>query len=347
MYTVTSAVYEPNRTAVTRPQPTLGFVSERWLEQLRGAVKPSTWSNYAAIARKYIPPELAAVPISSVTNEALDSLLSAAAGPPGREKLSASRLNSINTVLKSIFDYAGRSGLCELKYSFKVKSGAHRDAKLPLTPEEQRALERTLLSDSGSAGAGILLSLYTGLRIGELCALRWGDISLAAGTLNVRRTVQRIRILDAGPYEPHTRLIFDEPKSASSRRIIPLPGFLTELLRPFEAAPEVWLLTGSAERFMEPRTLQNQFRSVLDAAGVRRVNFHILRHTFATNCVNLGCDAKTLSELLGHADVGVTMNTYGRIAAGDGSPGRGRYAARRHGDKHQRSHRRCRARRFQ
>ena len=310
MYTVTSAVYEPNRAAAARPQPTLGLVSERWLEQLRGAVKPSTWSNYAAIARKYIPPELAAAPISSVTNEALDSLLSAAAEPPGRGRLSASRLNGISTVIRGIFDYAGRSGLCELKYSLKVKSGARRDAKLPLNPEEQRALERRLLADGGPVSAGILLSLYTGLRIGELCALRWGDISLAAGTLNVRRTVQRIRILDAGPYEPHTRLIFDEPKSASSRRMIPLPEFLTALLRPFEAAEEAWLLTGSAERFMEPRTLQNRFRSVLDAAGVRRVNFHTLRHTFATNCVNLGCDAKTLSELLGHADVGVTMNTY-------------------------------------
>lgn len=311
MFTAVPVICEPACTSPPGACPTLSSVAEIWLEYLRGTVKDSTWSNYAAIAKKYIPPEFASRPISSLTSDDIDLLFKLAAEPSGRERLSSSRLRSINTVIKSIIDYANLQGFCSLKYSVKrIRPGPCRDMKAPLDREEQLVLERWLLNDGTPVSIGILLCLYTGLRIGELCALRWGDVSLATGTLYVRRTLQRISVIDAEPNEPRTRLILGEPKSASSRRIIPLPGFLTELLEPLESDPASYLLTGSAKRPMEPRTLQNRFSTILGAAGLRRVNFHVLRHTFATNCVNLGCDAKTLSELLGHADVGVTMNTY-------------------------------------
>lgn len=311
MITAAPVICEPVYSSPPMAYPTLGRVAEIWLEHLRGTVKDSTWANYAAIAKKYIPPEFASRPTGSLTSDDIDLLFKLAAEPSGRGRLSSSRLRSISTVIKSVIDYANLQGFCSLKYSTKrIRPGPCRDMKAPLEREEQLAFERWLLNDGRPVSIGILLCLYTGLRIGELCALRWGDISVAAGTLYVRRTLQRIRVIDAEPNEPHTKLILGEPKSASSRRMIPLPDLITELLAPLESEPAAYLLTSSAKRPMEPRTLQNRFYTALDAAGLRRVNFHVLRHTFATNCVNLGCDAKTLSELLGHADVGVTMNTY-------------------------------------
>lgn len=157
---------------------------------------------------------------------------------------------------------------------------------------------------------GVLICLYTGLRLGEICAMKWGDISYADKSLRVRRTVQRIRAADAGPDEPKTRLVFDSPKSAHSNRVVPVPGFLLEMAESFRCADETYILTGEEDRCLDPRTYQNRFYVMLRCAGVRKVSFHTLRHTFATNCVDMGCDPKTLCEILGHSDVSITLNIY-------------------------------------
>jgi hypothetical protein len=107
-----------------------------------------------------------------------------------------------------------------------------------------------------------------------------------------------------------TVLVFDTPKSESSKRSIPLPTFLLENITQFSQKPNCFLLSGDPEQFIKPRTFQNHFKAMLNQAGVRDINFHALRHTFATNCINLGFDVKALSEILGHADVSVTLNTY-------------------------------------
>lgn len=157
---------------------------------------------------------------------------------------------------------------------------------------------------------GLLICLYTGLRLGEICAMKWGDISYADKSLRVRRTVQRIRAADAGPDEPKTRLVFDSPKSAHSNRVVPVPGFLLEMAESFRCADETYILTGEEDRCLDPRTYQNRFYVMLRCAGVRKVSFHTLRHTFATNCVDMGCDPKALCEILGHSDVSITLNIY-------------------------------------
>lgn len=140
--------------------------------------------------------------------------------------------------------------------------------------------------------------------------MKWGDISYADKSLRVRRTVQRIRAADAGPDEPKTRLVFDSPKSAHSNRVVPVPGFLLEMAESFRCADETYILTGEEDRCLDPRTYQNRFYVMLRRAGVRKVSFHTLRHTFATNCVDMGCDPKTLCEILGHSDVSITLNIY-------------------------------------
>lgn len=156
---------------------------------------------------------------------------------------------------------------------------------------------------------GIYICLYTGIRIGELCALQWKNISFTDSTLKVIHTMQRIQY--ENEYSTHkTHIIITEPKSSSAIRTIPLPEFLTEKLRPFVANPNAFVLSGECTQHVEPRTMQNKFKAYLAEGGIEDANFHSLRHTFATRCVEIGFDIKTLSEILGHSSVKITLDKY-------------------------------------
>ncbi len=154
---------------------------------------------------------------------------------------------------------------------------------------------------------GILLCLFTGIRIGELCAMKWDDINLPEKKMSVSKTMQRIRCRTATDHKTEMRIL--EPKSTSSIRTIPLPDILIESL---EAAyiPGAFLLTGESSCFVESRTMQNRFKRIMGACGIEDTIFHANRHTFATRCFELGFDVKSLSEVLGHASVAITMNRY-------------------------------------
>ena len=177
-----------------------------------------------------------------------------------------------------------------------------KDMKL-LSKSEQEKLCRFVLNKPDNTKLGILLSYYTGLRIGEVCGLKWCDIDLNKGIFKVERTVQRIYVNSS------TKLTIDTPKSKSSVREIPLPKFLIEILRNFKSDDSAFILSGK-ENPTDPRTLQYRFKSLLKKADLPSINYHSLRHMFATNCIALGFDVKTLSELLGHATVETTLNRY-------------------------------------
>lgn len=169
---------------------------------------------------------------------------------------------------------------------------------------EQKELCGYLLKNTDNTSIGILLSLYTGLRIGEIYGLKWNDIDFEKNILTVRRTVQRIRTGIHG-----TKLIVDAPKSRTSQRSIPIPEFLIDILRKFRINDNFYILSGST-KVTEPRTMQRRFKTILKKAGLPSINYHSLRHMFATNCIQLGFDVKTLSEILGHASVETTLNRY-------------------------------------
>ena len=120
----------------------------------------------------------------------------------------------------------------------------------------------------------------------------------------------KLALLDLEPRPADgTALVLDTPKSRSSARAIPVPARLRPVLEAARCGAGCYVLTGQ-ETPMEPRRFQRRFKSALREAGVADINFHALRHTFATNCVNLGCDAATLARILGHSDVAITLNTY-------------------------------------
>ena len=172
-----------------------------------------------------------------------------------------------------------------------------------LSKEEQERLCRYVLSNPDSTKIAVMLSYYAGMRIGEVCGLKWCDIDLNQGVLNVERTVQRV-------YENgSTRVIIGSPKSKSSVRTIPLPEFVADILRCYKNDNAACVLSGE-NKPVEPRTLQNRFKSLLKKVNLPSVNYHSLRHLFASNCIELGFDVKTLSEILGHSTAEITLNRY-------------------------------------
>ena len=163
----------------------------------------------------------------------------------------------------------------------------------------------SMVSFSVQVGNDIFFRFY--LTKAELCAMRWDDISLSERSMRVCKTMQRIRT-DA-PGSRRTEIKIQEPKSACSVRTIPIPEMMIELLGRFHT-PGTFFLTGDDSRYIEPRTMQNRFKRILVSCGISDANFHATRHTFATRCIEMGFDVKSLSEILGHADVAITMNRY-------------------------------------
>jgi integrase len=153
---------------------------------------------------------------------------------------------------------------------------------------------------------GIRLAIYTGVRIGELCALQWKDIDFERGVLKVTKTVQRISHLTD---KRKSAVMITAPKSDTSVREIPLPVFVLDELRRIRGFDNAYIVSGS-EKIIEPRCFTNRYKSVLKKAGVPSKKFHSLRHTFATNALQQGFDVKTLSEILGHSGANVTMRVY-------------------------------------
>lgn len=178
-----------------------------------------------------------------------------------------------------------------------------------LSPAEEKRLLSVLCRDVDRYKMGVFICLYTGIRIGELCALQWKNVSLGEKTIKIEQTMQRLQSVDFNAMQK-TKIIVTEPKSYAAIRTIPLPEFVIDLIKPFACEPDAYLLSGDCDSVIEPRTMQNSFKLYLEEGCIEDANFHSLRHTFATRCVEAGFDLKTLSEILGHASVKITLDKY-------------------------------------
>lgn len=289
---------------------TFKIIANEWLQVQKPELKASSIAKYSNIMRLYLFPEFGEQNISNISrNEVIlfskDMLINGGSAAKG---LAPKTVNSTLSVLKNIFEYARREKELQVADVSNISVKQPQKPMRILSRYEQQRLSQYLCANLSLRNLGILLCLYTGLRIGEICALKWEDINIGEQYLYVHQTMQRIQFPDLE--EKKTEVVIQAPKSDSSIRKIPIPDEVFQLLLPVQADDSAFLLTGLEQRFIEPRCMENQFKLVALNCEIPDINFHALRHTFATRCVELGFDVKSLSEILGHASVNITLNRY-------------------------------------
>ena len=281
-------------------------VASRWKAAKKPTVKKSTYAIYSQLCNKHIllwfcaHPELSEANIQAFVNSELE------------RGLSLKTVKDTLLVLQMLLTFGARMGAWEMPvYSVRFPSSLQPRHPLPLSlsqAQEKRLLEH-LHAQFSYRNLGLLICLYSGLRIGEVCGLQWQDIDLRAGVIHVGKTVQRIYIAD-GDYREYG-LYLGPPKTASALRDIPLSGELRALLRQVGRgkAPEVFVVSDAAAP-LEPRYYRQYFSRLLKRLGLPPVRFHALRHSFATRCIESRCDYKTVSAILGHASIYTTLDLY-------------------------------------
>ena len=289
---------------------TFSDVTSQWLTVASIKVKPSTFANYSSTLDLHILPllgkrkmhSLTVADISRFATEKLEN-----GRTDGKGGLSAKTVCDMLSVIKSVADFAYKENIISNGFTLAYPKQQKRIMRV-LTRQEQASLEAVLTANLDIHKLGILLCLYTGLRVGEICALRWQDLSEGFDTLSVKQTLQRVKNVDGD--ENKTRILIDTPKSPNSLRDIPIPKFLSPHLRDFSRENRAYFLCTDNAVFTEPRTMQYHFARIVKAANIVNANFHSTRHTFATRCIEAGVDIKSLSEMLGHASVNITLNRY-------------------------------------
>ena len=285
-------------------------LAEAWLCDVKYNVKESTFTRYHRIVICYLFPNLKGKLLQRIDQKCLNNLtgtLLDSGGKSGRA-LSPKTVTDILCVLKSILRYGADNdfpcpGYSRLKYP--AKKGR---ATTILTDEIRIKIEEKLLKSEDQVSLGILFTLFTGVRIGELCGLRWADIDFVNHTVHISRTVERIADLNPNSLKK-TKVVITEPKTQSSIRVIPLPKFMMDYLRQRRCDNDCYLLTGK-QKFTEPHQYYMCYKRFLKRNAIDHHTFHTLRHTFATRCVEIGFDTKSLSEILGHANITTTLSIY-------------------------------------
>ena len=275
---------------------------EEWMSAVKLKVKISTYANYRMKADKHILPAFGGIRYEKLTTKMLHSFIE----EKMKSGLSAKYVSDIVIVFKSMAKYTAITHNFQNPLTNVVLPKAEKKELHLLTESQQQQLCHTLMEENSKTSLCVLISMYTGLRVGEVCGLKWSDIDFEKSILTVNRTVQRIKTMSSACA---TTISIGKPKSRSSMRQIPLPEFLADMLNRFNQKNDSYVLSGS-ERIIEPRTMQYRFQSLLLKANLPSINYHALRHMFATNCVKAGFDVKTLSELLGHCSVETTLNRY-------------------------------------
>lgn len=279
---------------------------DEWLLVNHTKVKESTAAKYSTALEKHIKPFFGGKLPEMITTEMTADFANLLIG---EKKLSAKTANDVAVILKSILKYIAAVQNRTDVIKVAVPKYNAKEIRV-LSYDEQQRFIQFLIEDTDAYKFGILFALMTGLRLGEVCALRVGDVSLDDRTVTVHETVQRIKNLDNDGTK--TKIIFSDPKSNSSVRVVPLTNTAFELCkeRVEKYTPDAFLLTGSETKYIEPRMMQYKIKKYSRECGIDDLHFHVLRHTFATRCVEVGFEIKSLSEVLGHANPRITLERY-------------------------------------
>ena len=282
-----------------------------WLSYKKDYIKESTYANYSNIITNHIIPDLGKYYLNQLNNKMIQKFL-LEKYKNGRLDhsggLSAKTIRDIIAIIKSSLKSAFKENLIQnLSLDFIYPKTNQKDKIYTLSKHSQEKLTNYILENKTIKNLGILLTLYSGIRIGELCALQWKDIDFKNNILYINKTLQRIYINDTKIHS--SKIIITEPKTHNAEREIPLNREFANELKKYKTKPNHYILSCS-DKWIEPRTYRRFFERISKKADIEKINFHGLRHTFATNCIKLGVDYKTVSELLGHATVNITLNLY-------------------------------------
>ena len=292
--------YARLNTEKQKDKTKLAVLCDNWLIYKEQYIKDSSFVKYKSILERHIKPYFNEIPVNKIDEHTIEAF----AKNLTVKGYSAQTVKITLSVLEGVFLY--------FKIDVSVKRIIPKKGQKEihiLSSNDRLKFEKYLLYGQDAYKIGILLSLYTGIRIGELCALKWEDIDLNAGTVKINATLQRIQDFK-GISGNKTRIVITEPKTPSAKRTIPLPVFLIKKLKAVDPKNgSAFLLTGT-ERFTEPRALTYVFKKYLKESGVPDVNFHALRHTFTTRCIENDFEPKALSEILGHSSVNTTLGIY-------------------------------------
>lgn len=286
-------------------------VQKLWSAQNRIKQKPATQHRYDYLLQRHILPELGSYHIDSLTAPMINEFLLQKkyhGKLDGSGGLSASYVRSIALLIHAVMDFAAQSQFCTPMCSKIHKPPAERKELPILGFRELKNLIASVSDHPNSIKVAISLALFAGLRLGEICALHWNDIDMNEQVLHIRHTVSRVSAASSDP--THTVLILDKPKTATSLRCVPICPQLYEVLSHYRQHVKSEYVVSGKPGFVSPRTLEYRFRIFLEKANIPYIHFHSLRHTFATRCIESGVDIKSLSEILGHANVSITLTTY-------------------------------------
>ena len=289
---------------------TFADIVDYWLTTIKGTVKESSFTRYHRNVHSYLKPAIGTLTLPEITSNVIcqlkDELLES--GGKRGDGLSEKTVSDLLSTLKMVLIYAEEQGYPVMNAEL-IRNPKKKKREVTVIPGGVISrLEEILLSSDDRISLGILLTLHTGIRNGELCGLQWSDFDFNSGTIRIYRTVERIKNLSPLA-ERKTKVVITEPKTESSRREIPLPKTLCLYLRSHSGATDEYLLTGT-DKPSEPHTLYVRYERFLRRNGFESYTFHAIRHTFATRGIASGFDAKSLSEILGHSDVTTTLRCY-------------------------------------
>lgn len=279
-------------------------VAKLWLNNKKETLKRSSYNHYYNLCLQHIFPSFIHKKFSDIKAEDVSLFLKNKI----REGYSSATVSALRTIMMMIFHYARKNDIvCNVKDDIFIPKARKNDVKA-FTREEQKKIDDYLKEKPNVFNLAVHLSMYCGLRIGEVCALQWKDIHLEQETISISKTLIRIQN-KMDPNAHKTEIVIQQPKTESSIRIIPIPKFLIPVLQKYRDNEDIFVITGKP-RCIEPRVCLRKFKKIIHKVEVSDYSFHSCRHTFATRCIEIGMDAKTLSEILGHSSIKTTLERY-------------------------------------